>query len=144
MSRTDPDGSRQPVFRYSRRVGYVETDQMGVVHHSVYVVYMEEARLAWLRERGLPYRDLEASGILLPVVELHLRYHRPARLEDLLTVEVSVGDVHAYAFVLHYTVRRETTVLARGWTKLACMTPEGRLQPLPSRLQRILGGDAPA
>lgn len=126
--------NHEPVFRYTRRVGYVDTDQMGVVHHSVYVVYMEEARLAWLRAIHLPYRKLEERGILLPVVELHVRYHRPARLEDLVTVEVRPGEIHQFAFILHYTILRGQDTLARGWTKLACITPQGKIQPIPPSL----------
>lgn len=125
-------------FVYTRRVGYVDTDQMGVVHHSVYVVYFEEARLAYLREAGLPYRDLEERGILLPVVELRVRYRRPARLEDLLAIHVRVEDLHRHAFTLSYRIFREETLLVEGWTKLAAMNREGRLIRLPDDLLAAL------
>lgn len=125
-------------FVYTRRVGYVDTDQMGVVHHSVYVVYFEEARLAYLREAGLPYRELEERGVLLPVVELRVRYRRPARLEDLLAIHVQVADIHRHAFTLTYRIFRDGVLLVEGWTKLAAMNREGRLIRLPEDLLAVL------
>jgi acyl-CoA thioester hydrolase len=78
------------------RVRYAETDQMGVAHHASFVIWCEEARIAWLRASGASYRDLEASGVLMPVVDLHLRYLRPLRFDDeavLTTTATRVGRV---------------------------------------------------
>ena len=57
-------------------VRYGETDQMGYAHHATAVLWLEYGRVHWLRRRGLKYRDLEASGVLLPVVNMNIRYHR--------------------------------------------------------------------
>ncbi len=129
---------RSDRFVYTRRVGYADTDQMGVVHHAAYVIYFEETRLAYLREAGLPYRELEERGVLLPVVELRVRYRRPARLEDLLHIHLRVEDLHRHAFTLAYAVYRDETLLAEGWTKLAAMNREGRLIRLPEDLVALL------
>lgn len=64
------------------RARYAESDQMGFVHHSVCAVWLEEARIAWLRAIGTSYRDLEASGVLMPVVELRVAYRQPFRFDD--------------------------------------------------------------
>ncbi len=130
--------SRLSEFVYTRRVSYADTDQMGVVHHAAYVVYFEEARLAYLREAGLPYRELEERGVFLPVVELRVRYRRPARLEDLLHIRLRVADLHRHAFTLAYAIHREDTLLVEGWTKLAAMNREGRLIRLPEDLVALL------
>jgi len=130
--------NRLSEFVYVRRVNYADTDQMGVVHHAAYVVYFEEARLAYLREAGLPYRELEERGVLLPVVELRVRYRRPARLEDLLHIRLRVVELHRHAFTLAYAVFREDTLLVEGWTKLAAMNRKGRLIRLPEDLVALL------
>ena len=68
------------------RVRYSETDQMGVVYHGSYVPYFEIGRVEWLRNKGISYKELEESGIALPIVSMHLNYKKPARYDDLLTV----------------------------------------------------------
>ena len=68
------------------RVRFAETDQMGVAHHSAYVVWLEAARVEWMRERGLSYRELEASGVSMAVSGLEIRYRRAARFDDVLEV----------------------------------------------------------
>ena len=68
------------------RVRYSETDQMGVVYHGSYVPYFEIGRVEWLRNKGISYKELEISGIALPIVSMTLNYKKPARYDDLLTV----------------------------------------------------------
>ena len=68
------------------RVRYAETDQMGLLHHANYLVYFEQGRTELLRSRGLSYRDLEDRGYLLVLTKVEVRYHRPARYDDLLTL----------------------------------------------------------
>ena len=76
------------------RVRFKETDQMGVVHHSEYPVWLEVARIEWLRERGLSYRELEDSGISLAVSELAVTYRAAARFDDLQAV-LNGGGIRA-------------------------------------------------
>src|SRR5437588_20152 len=74
-------------------VRYGETDQMGYAHHATAVLWFELGRVAWLRSRGLSYRQLELDGVLLPVVELNLHYHAPGRFEDALAVRTRLVEL---------------------------------------------------
>ncbi len=69
------------------RVRYAETDQMNVVYHGNYAQYFEVARAESIRELGLTYKDMEASGVIMPVVEIHCKFLRPAHYDDLLTIK---------------------------------------------------------
>src|SRR5207344_46817 len=64
------------------RVRYAETDQMGVVYYANYLVWFEVARADLLRSLGWTYREMEATGVLLPVIEAHCEYRRPARYDE--------------------------------------------------------------
>ena len=68
------------------RVRYSETDQMGVVYHGNYMPYFEIGRVEWLRNKGISYKELEESGIALPIVSININYKKPARYDDLITV----------------------------------------------------------
>jgi acyl-CoA thioester hydrolase len=68
------------------RVRYAETDQMGFVHHSNYAQYFEMGRIEWLRKLGISYKNMEESGILLPVRALNIQFLRPAKYDDELTL----------------------------------------------------------
>ena len=72
------------------RVRYSETDQMGVVYHGSYVPYFEIGRVEWLRNKGVSYKSLAESGIALPIVSMHLNYKKPARYDDLLTINTKL------------------------------------------------------
>jgi acyl-CoA thioester hydrolase len=72
------------------RVRYSETDQMGVVYHGNYLPFFEIGRVEWLRSQGISYKELEASGIGLPIVNLTLNFKKPARYDDLLTIVTRV------------------------------------------------------
>ena len=73
--------------RFSRRINYYETDRMGIVHHSNYIRYMEEARFDYMRESGVDYADVERRGVLMPVLNVSCRYKRSARFGDTLEIE---------------------------------------------------------
>src|ERR1700761_4541875 len=72
------------------RVRYAETDQMNVVYHGNYAQYFEVGRVEAIRQLGFSYKDLEATGIILPVIEWTARFLRPARYDDLLTVRTTL------------------------------------------------------
>ena len=103
------------MFRHRVRVRYAETDQMGVLHHSVYAVYFEEARVALMREMGLPYDDLERRGVLLPLTELKVRFLKPAYFEDVLEIDVE-WSLKGIRLFLTYTVYRSGEKIAEGET----------------------------
>lgn len=76
--------------KISIRVRYAETDQMGVVYHGNYAQYFEMGRVEWLRNKGVSYKELENSGVMLPVVSLTMNYKKPAYYDDELTVVTKV------------------------------------------------------
>lgn len=80
---------------------------MGVAHHAAYVVWLEAARVEWMRERGLSYRDLEASGVSMAVAGLELRYRRAARFDDVLQVECALAEMRSRFGRFRYRVLDE-------------------------------------
>src|ERR1700733_118103 len=85
------------------RVRYAETDQMGIVYHANYLVWMEVGRVEYCRASGIRYRDLEAQGVLLAVVEAHCRYLSPALYDE--EVIVRTGIEEASQRLVHFAYR---------------------------------------
>ncbi|MCX6120415.1 MAG: thioesterase family protein [Ignavibacteriales bacterium] len=100
------------------RVRYADTDQMKVVYHGKYFEYFEVGRAALIRSLGLPYSELETRGILLPVIEAFAKYRKPARYDDLLSIEAIVPELPKATLKIHYQVFRnhEEELLAEGYT----------------------------
>ncbi|MBB4119989.1 acyl-CoA thioester hydrolase [Mesonia hippocampi] len=86
----------------SFRVRYAETDQMGVVHHANYPVYLESARITWLDNLGISYKKLEQDGVMLPVYDLQLTYVKPAFFDDIITVKVSLREAPGVKIIFDY------------------------------------------
>src|SRR5437588_2498093 len=116
------------------RVRYAETDRMGLLHHANYLVYFEQGRTELLRTLGLSYRDLEDQGYLLVLTKCEVRYRRPARFDDLLTLRTTVVKTTAVRIDHRYELLGEGQLLAEGATTLACVDREGRPQALPETL----------
>ncbi|MDY0404299.1 thioesterase family protein [Virgibacillus sp. 179-BFC.A HS] len=89
-----------------RRVHYKDTDQMGVAHHANYVAWFEVGRTEWMRETGMAYSKMEDLGLLLPVVEMNAKYHKPARYDDRLVIFTKVTDISAVRIRFLYEVRK--------------------------------------
>ncbi len=90
------------------RVRYAETDQMGVVYHSNYFPYFETARAESIRALGFTYADMEKMGIIMPVVDIHCRYLRPARYDDLLTIKTMLRELPVHHKIeFHHEVYNE-------------------------------------
>jgi acyl-CoA thioester hydrolase len=117
------------------RVRYAETDQMGFLHHANYLVYFEMGRVELLRSRGLSYKELEAQGYLLVIVQAYCRYHRPARYDDLLTLRTSVVRATGARIEHRYELVCDGVLIAEGETTLACVDRAGRLQRIPELLR---------
>lgn len=92
------------------RVRYAETDQMGVVHHSTYAIYYEQARTEALRNLGVSYREIEQKGIMLPVISLNVEYIRPAKYDDLLTIDTILSEVPSSKILFKYETYNEQQV----------------------------------
>jgi acyl-CoA thioester hydrolase len=100
------------------RVRYAETDQMGIVYHSHYAVWFEIGRTEFCRAGGLPYRELERSGLLIPVIGLQCKYRRPARYDDDLRVRTTLPELSARGLTFEYEVLdREEHAMADGSTR---------------------------
>src|SRR5687768_813998 len=95
---------KKRVIETSFRVRFAETDQMGIVHHSAYVIWLEEGRSEWSRQVGMPYSSFEKAGFALAVTELSLRYKTPARYDDLVTVRTWVEALASRGMTHHYEV----------------------------------------
>ena len=108
------------------RVRYAETDQMGVVYHTNFLVWFEVGRTEYIRERGMRYRDMEERGIYLPVLESHCRYLSPARYEDAVEVRTWIEELRSRRIVFAYEARRGDTLLARGSTVHFCLDDSRR------------------
>ncbi len=93
-------------FRYPIRVRYADTDALGVVYNAVYLAWFEIGRTEWLRARGLPYSQVEARGLSLPVTEASIRFRAPARYDDLLEIETELQLVRSRVVAFGYRLVR--------------------------------------
>jgi len=118
------------------RVRYAETDRMGLLHHANYLVYFEQARTELLRSQGWTYKDLEDQGFLLVLTKVEVRYKRPARYDDLLTVRTFVERTTTVRIDHRYEVFRDGELVAEATSTLACVDRDGRPQALPEILRR--------
>ena len=118
-------------YVYGHRVRYRECDPMGVVYHTHYLDWFEAARTEALRSAGLPYADLEAAGVVMPVVEATVRYHGSARYDDEVEVEATFAEMPRVRATIDYAVRRagEAAVLVSGRTVL-CFVDTARGRPV--------------
>lgn len=117
------------------RVRYPECDPMGVAHHATYPIWFEIGRTEMLRARGGNYRDLEREGVFLAVVRLEVRYRRPARYDDLLTLRTELRLVGPVKIEHSYSLFRDGELLAEASTTLACLDRDGRARALPQSLE---------
>jgi acyl-CoA thioester hydrolase len=119
-------------------VRYAETDAAGVVYYANYLTYFEVVRVELLRALGVPVGEVEARGVLLPVVEARVKYLRPARLDDLLEVSLAIDSIGPASFAFDYEILRDGLLLATGWTRLAvCERETGRCLPMPGWLREL-------
>ncbi|MGH7529026.1 MAG: acyl-CoA thioesterase [Gemmatimonadales bacterium] len=115
------------------RVNYSETDQMGVVYHANYLVWLDMARTEHLRERGVSYKELEAAGVYLAVTDVRIRYRRPARYDDLIRVRCWVRERGSRRVVFGYAVEQDDTesLLATAETSLIALNAQHALSRIP-------------
>jgi len=92
------------MYKYTRAVFYYETDKMGVVHHSNYVRWLEEARTFFFNDSGVPYAQTEDAGVLIPVTNMDLKFKRFSRYGDSFTVRVKMTRYTGVRFDMAYTV----------------------------------------
>jgi acyl-CoA thioester hydrolase len=119
------------------RVNYSETDQMGVVYHARYLVWLDIARCDYLRQCGMTYRELEAAGLRLAVSDVSIKYRQPARYDDLIRVRCWVREVASRRVEFGYLVEHETDrrILATASTGLLALATTMSLTRLPESIR---------
>ncbi len=120
------------------RVRYAETDQMGVAHHANYVVWCEQARTDHMRRLGVSYRALEEQGLLLPVVDVKVRYRSAARFDDVVRVHCWVRETSSRRVVFGYAVElaADGTPLATAQTALIAVDSRYALRTIPREVRQ--------
>ncbi len=127
-------------FETQIRVEYHHTDQMGIVHHSNYVKFFEVARTEWLRAAGLTYAEMERRGVMMPIVEVQVKYRQPAYYDELITVRAEVVELPMARMTFRYEIRGEDgRDIASGLTTLGFIDKETRRpQRAPQWLMEVL------
>jgi len=132
--------SKGHVIEATLRVRYAETDAMGIVYHTNYIVWFEVGRGEYMRQRGGDYAQWEAQSHYLPVIEVQARYLAPARYGDLVTVRTRVEEVRSRQVTFAYEVVMAETgqLLATGRTKHVCVDEEGTIRTIPQAMREML------
>ncbi len=120
------------------RVRFCETDLMGIVHHATYLVYFEAGRVEWLRRRGITYAEWTARGVQVPVASAELQYRAPSRFDDVLAIETTLSKLRSVSLDYTYRIRREETLIAEGFTRLACIDAGHKLLRIPEEIREML------
>lgn len=138
MSEFDPSfDPAQYAFAHSIRVRFVETDAMGIVHHSAYLPYLEEARVEYLRSIGHPYSVNREAGLDAAVIECRLRYLVPLEFDDVVTVHVRVAATTRATFTLEYLLTVDGSPTTLAVTGHAFVTPEGKPRRIPEWMRDL-------
>ena len=120
------------------RVCYADTDQMGVVYYANYFMLFERARTELLRLNGLSYKEIEEQGFMLPVLDAHAKYHRPARYDDLLDVTARVVEFDGLKLKTACEVKRDGVLLVDGDVTLVFLNAQtGRPSRPPENIRKI-------
>ena len=130
------EGSEARVYETSFRVRYAETDQMGVVYHSNFVIWFEVGRVEMLRQLGFTYREMEKQDEThIAVVDMRCRYKAPAHYDDMVTIRTRLVNVRDSLLHFAYEIVRaeDGTLLAEGETVHIVVDSEFKRMPLPQR-----------
>ena len=131
-----------PSHQVRLRVRYAETDQMGIVYHANYLIWMEVGRVEYCRNAGLRYRDLERDAeIHLAVVEANCRYLAPARYDEEVIVDTSIDEVSPRMVRFAYQIRNaeSNNILVTGFTKHVFLGPDLKPCKLPEQYRAFFG-----
>ena len=122
------------MFVFERKANYYETDQMGIVHHSNYIRWFEEARMAYMESLGLPYKAMEENAVWVPVLKVDCTYKFPIRFDETVVLELQIQNYNGVHFEVAYTGRSKETgkVACTGVTQHCFTTPALR----PIRLMK--------
>jgi acyl-CoA thioester hydrolase len=126
------------VFRHRLRVRYAETDVMGLAHHAAYVPWFEEARIEALRSLGRSYAALEQDGVLMPVIDLSVRYQASLRFDDQVDLATTVAVAGPSRVSFTTVVSCGERECAKATVTVATVSPDGRPRRLPEDLKALL------
>ena len=124
-----PSGARISLVDHT--VAFYETDAMGVVHHSNYLRFFEEARARWLEDHDQPYTAYLAEDLHFAVTRAHARYHQSARFADRLVTTVWMESVQGASLRMAYRIERGGELIVSGYTEHASVNGEGKLRRIP-------------
>lgn len=123
---------------YRRKAQYHETDQMGIIHHSNYVKWMEEARIEFMKNMGFGYGEVEKRGIVSPVAEISVSYKKPVLFDDEVEIQVSVKKYSGVVLELEYeffnVTRNEVCTVA---SSRHCFTKDGKIVSLRREIPEL-------
>lgn len=127
-------------FESELRVRYAETDQMGVVYHSNYLVWCEVGRTDFIRSRGMPYSQMERDGVTLAVSDVTMRFLGAARYDDRIVVRTSLTSVRSRAIRFAYEISHADTgrTLVTAETGLVALDRAGKPSVLPAAIRDLL------
>ena len=113
---------------YERRAQYYETDQMGVIHHSNYIRWFEEARVDFLRQAGAGYERMEADGIISPVLSVSCQYRSMVRFDEQVTIRLGIVSYNGIKLCLSYEVRdkESNTIRCTGESSHCFLEKDGK------------------
>lgn len=138
--RIDVDPPLQPAeysFHHRLRVRFSETDAMGIVHHSRYLPYLEEARVEYLRAAGHPYSALRDEGTDIAVLESWVQYRAPLRFDDEVTVHLRMASLTRATFQIAYLLTVDDEVRSTAVTVHGCVNAAGRPVRMPDWLATL-------
>lgn len=117
-------------FEYKREINYYETDKMGVVHHSNYIRYLEEARCKWMKQLGISMEELERLGFTIPTLEVNCQYKNHVTSGDVILIKPRITEYNGVRMIVLYEVTNEKTnkEVIKAWTK-HCFT-NSELKPV--------------
>lgn len=112
---------------YEHKVQYYETDKMGIVHHSNYIRWMEEARIDFLDQLGWNFKTMEDEGILSPVIGVESKYRCSTMFGDVISIEVKVAECNGIRLKLSYIMRRGDVVVNEGVSDHCFLNEKGQV-----------------
>ena len=123
------------------RVIYGDTDTMGIVYHANYLRWFEMGRTELFRYLGLPYREIEARGLKLPVSEVKCKYHTPARYDDVLVIQASLNTGFRAGMQFDYAITSQdgSVTHTTGYTRHAFVNDQGKVVRPPKFIRDMIG-----
>ena len=124
------------------RVRYGETDRMGIVYHAEYLAWCEMGRTEYIRSRGMSYADMERRGVPLAVAEASIRYHAPAKYDDLIRVSTVLTRLGSRGLTFDYVITHAESGqrVASASTTLVALDRDGKATTIPSEIRALLSG----